>query len=137
MGRCWYICEREKNSKKQNIKIKMGKIKTLHIILSLEQHFYIAINLCVPNYQVPPTTAYKYLEALQIHVTVQKDISITVFNLEDKIYRNEYITFVNDMDWLPCLGELSNHFYFDYVGSLIMNHKYIGNEDAGRSNVYF
>ena len=41
------------------------------------------------------------------------------------------------MDWLPYLGELSNHLCFDYVGSLIMNHKDIGNEDAGRGNVYF
>ena len=41
------------------------------------------------------------------------------------------------MDWLPCLGELYNHFCFDYVGSLIINHKYIGNEDASRGNVYF
>ena len=41
------------------------------------------------------------------------------------------------MDWLPYLGEISNHFCFDYVGSLIMSHKDIGNEDAGRVNVYF
>ena len=30
-----------------------------------------------------------------------------------------------------------NHFCFDYVVSLIMNHKYIGNEYDGRGNVYF
>ena len=41
------------------------------------------------------------------------------------------------MDWLPCLGELYNHFCFGCVESLIMNHTYIGNDDAGRGNVYF
>ena len=41
------------------------------------------------------------------------------------------------MDWLPCLGELSNNFCFDYIGSFIMNQKYIVNEDAVRGNVYF
>ena len=35
------------------------------------------------------------------------------------------------MDWLPCLGEFSNHFFFDYVGSIITNHKYIGNKFFG------
>ena len=50
---------------------------------------------------------------------------------------NEYITFVNEMDWLPFLVELSNHLCFYHVVSLLMNHKYIGNEDAGRGNVYF
>ena len=40
---------------------------------------------------------------------------------------------VHDMDWLPCLGEFSNHFCFYYVGSLIMNHKYIGNDFFGLS----
>ena len=37
------------------------------------------------------------------------------------------------MEWLPCLGEFSNHFCFDYVGPLIMNHKYIGNDFFGLS----
>ena len=37
------------------------------------------------------------------------------------------------MDWLPCIGELSNHFCFACVGSLIMNHKYIGNGFFGLS----
>ena len=41
------------------------------------------------------------------------------------------------MDWLLCLGEISNHLCFEYVGSLITNQKYIGNEDVGRGNVYF
>ena len=41
------------------------------------------------------------------------------------------------MDWLPRLQELSKYLCFDYVGSLIMNHKDIGNEDSGRGNVYF
>ena len=41
------------------------------------------------------------------------------------------------MDWLPCLGELSNHVCFVYVGSIIINYKDIGNEDTGRGNVYF
>ena len=50
---------------------------------------------------------------------------------------NEYITVVNDMDWLPCLQELSKNLCFDYFGSLIMNHKEIGKEYAGRGNVYF
>ena len=40
---------------------------------------------------------------------------------------------VNDMDWLTCLGEFSNHICFNYVGSLIMNHKYIGNYFFGLS----
>ena len=68
---------------------------------------------------------------------MHKYISTAVFYLGGKIYRNEYTTVVNDMDCLPCRGELSNHFCFYYIGSLIMNHKYIGNEDAGRGNVYF
>ena len=95
------------------------------------------MNLCVRYYQVPPTSAYQYLEAIKKHVTLHRDISTEVFYLGGKIYRNEYITIVNHMDWLPCLGELSNHLCFDYVGSLIMNCKYIGNDDAGRGNVYF
>ena len=41
------------------------------------------------------------------------------------------------MDWIPCLGGISNHFCFDYVVSLIINHKYVVNEDASRGNVYF
>ena len=41
------------------------------------------------------------------------------------------------MDWLPFLVEISNRLCFDYVGSLIMNHKYIGNEDYGKGKVYF
>ena len=68
---------------------------------------------------------------------MHKDISTSVFYLGDKIYRNEYITVVNEMDWLPCLQELSNNLCFDYIGSLIMNNKDIGNEDAGRGNIYF
>ena len=83
------------------------------------------MNLCVPHYQVPRTSAHQYLEALKKHVTVHKYISTAVFNFGDRIYRNEYITVVNNMDWLPYLGELSNNFCFGYVGSLIMNHKYI------------
>ena len=68
------------------------------------------MNLCVPHYQVPPTSAHQYLEALKNHVAMNKDISTAVFYLGDKIYRNWYITIVNDMDCLPCLGELSNCF---------------------------
>ena len=85
------------------------------------------MHFCVPHYQVPPTSAHQYLEALKKHVTVHKYISTAVFYLGDKIYRNEYIPVLNDMDCLPCLGELYNHFYFDYVGSLIMHRKGIGN----------
>ena len=95
------------------------------------------MNWCVPHYQVPPTSAHQYLETLKKHVTVHTDIYTAVFYFGVKIYRNEYITVLNDMDWLPCLGEISNHLCFDYVGSLIMDHKYIGNEDSGRGNVYF
>ena len=40
------------------------------------------------------------------------------------------------MDLLPCLGELSKYLCFDDVVSLIMNQNNIGNEDAGRGNVY-
>ena len=57
----------------------MGKIKTFHLIKPSEEHLYIAINLCVPYYQVPPTSAHQYLEALKNHVTVHKDISTAVF----------------------------------------------------------
>ena len=95
------------------------------------------MNLCVTNYQFPLTSVYQYLEDLKNHVTVHKDISTEVFYLGDKIYRNEYITVVNDMDWLTCLGKLSNTLCFYYVGSLIMNYKYIGNEDSSRGNIYF
>ena len=95
------------------------------------------MNLCVPHYQVPPTSAHQYLEDLKNHVTVHKDISTAVFNLGDTIFRNEYITVVNDMYWLPCLGELYIHLCYDYVVSIIINHMYIGNEYAGRGNVYF
>ena len=63
---------------------------------------------------------------------MHKDIYTAVFYLGNKIYRNEYINVVNDMVWLPCLRELSNHFCFYYVGVLIMNHKYILNEDYSR-----
>ena len=56
------------------------------------------------HYQVPPTGAHQYLEALKKHVTVHKDISTAVFYFGDKIYRNEYITVLIDMYWLPCLG---------------------------------
>ena len=38
---------------------------------------------------------------------------------------------VNDMDWLPCIGELSNHLCFYFVGSIIINHKCIGNDFFG------
>ena len=72
-----------------------------------------------------------------MYVIVHKDISTAVFYLGDKIYRNEYFIVVYDMDWLPCIAELSNHLFFDYVGSLIINHKYIVNEAAGGGNVYF
>ena len=61
------------------------------------------MNLCVPHYQVPPTSAHQCLETLKKYVTVHKDISTAVFTLGDKIYRNWYLTVVNDMDWLPCL----------------------------------
>ena len=74
-----------------------------------------------------------YLEALKKHVTVHKDIPTAVFNLGDKIYRNEYITVLNDMDWISCLGELSNNLCFYYVGSLIMNPKYIRGGQLPRS----
>ena len=70
------------------------------------------MNLCVPHYQVTPTSAHQYLEALKKHVTVHKYISAAVFYLGGKIYRNEYITVLNDMDWIPCLGELSNNLCF-------------------------
>ena len=95
------------------------------------------MNLCVPHYIVPPTSTHSHLEALKKHVTVHKYISTAVFYLGDKIYSNEYTTVVNDMCWIPCLGEIYNSFCFYYVGSLIMNHKYIENEDAGGVNVYF
>ena len=68
---------------------------------------------------------------------MHKDVSTAFFNLGNEIYRNEYITIVNDMDWIPCIGELSNHFCFDYVGSIITNQEYIVNEDDGRGNIYF
>ena len=70
------------------------------------------MNLCVPHYQVPPISSHQYPEALKKHVTVNKDISTEVFYSRDKLYRNEYITVVNVMDWLPCLVELSNHLCF-------------------------
>ena len=72
-----------------------------------------------------------------MHVTMHKDISTAVIYLGGKMYRKEYLTVLNDIDWLPCIRELSNYFCFDYVGSLIMNHEDIGNEDSGRGNVYF
>ena len=67
---------------------------------------------------------------------MHKDISTEVFYLGDKIYRYEYTTVVNYMDWLPCLRELSNHFCFYYIESLIINHNYIVNEDVGKGNFY-
>ena len=95
------------------------------------------MNLCVTHYQVYPTSSHQYLEALKKHVILHKDISTAFFYLWYKIYRNEYLTVVNDMDWIPCLQELSNHICFDHVGSIIMNNKDVGNENAGRGNVYF
>ena len=74
------------------------------------------MTLCVPHYQVTSTSAHQYLEYLKNHVSAHKDISTAIFYLGDKIYRNEYITVVNEMDWLTFLGELSNHLCFDYVG---------------------
>ena len=76
----------------------MGNIKILNIINPSEEQFYIAMNLCVPHDQVPPTSAHEYPEALKKHVAVHKYISTSYFYLGDKIYRNEYIIVVNDMD---------------------------------------
>ena len=42
------------------------------------------MNLCVPHYQVPPTSANQYFEALKNHVTVHEDISTAVFYLGGK-----------------------------------------------------
>ena len=56
------------------------------------------MNLFVPNYQVPSKNAHQYLESLKNHINLHKDISTDFFNLWYKIYRNEYITVVNDMD---------------------------------------
>ena len=64
-------------------------------------------------------------------------IFLLLFLFRWRFYNNDYITVVNDMDWIPCRGELSNNFCFCYVGSHTMNHKYIGNEDPGKGNVYF
>ena len=57
----------------------MEKIKTFHLIKPPEEQFYIAMHLCVPHYQGPPTSAHQFLEALKNHVTVHKDISTAVF----------------------------------------------------------
>ena len=84
-------------------KERWKNIKAFHFIKPSEEQFYIAMNLCVPHYQVPSTSAHQYLEALKKHVTMHKYISTAVFYLGDKIYRNEYITVVNGMDWIPCL----------------------------------
>ena len=43
------------------------------------------MNLCVPNYQVTPTSAHQYIESIKKHVTVHKDISTALFYLGDKI----------------------------------------------------
>ena len=74
------------------------------------------MNLCVPHCQVPPTSAHQYHEALKKHATVHKYISTAVFNIWDKIYRNEYINVVNYMGWLHCIGKLYNNICFDYFG---------------------
>ena len=37
----------------------MKKIKKLHLIKPSEEQFYIAMNLCVTHYQVPPTSAHQ------------------------------------------------------------------------------
>ena len=95
-------------------KERWENIKTFHLINPPEEQFSIAMNLCVTHYQVPPTSAHQYLEALKNYVTVNKDISTADFYLGGKIYY--YITIVNDMYWLPCLGKLYDHFCFDYVG---------------------
>ena len=54
-------------------------IKTFHFINPSKEHLYIAMNLCVNHYQVPPTSAHQYLEALKKYVTVHKYISTVVF----------------------------------------------------------
>ena len=54
------------------------------------------MNLCVTRYQVPPTIAHQYLEALKNDVNMHTDIYIAVFYLGDKIYSNEYITATPD-----------------------------------------
>ena len=55
------------------------KIKTFHLINTSEEQLYIAINLCVSNNQVTPTSAHQYLEAIKKNLTVHKYISTAVF----------------------------------------------------------
>ena len=70
----------EKISPRKIISIERWEnIKTFHLIKPSEEQFYIAMNLCVTCYQVPPTSAHQYLEALKKHVTVHKDISTAFF----------------------------------------------------------
>ena len=69
-------------------KERWKNIKTFHLINPSEELFHIAMNLCVPHYQVPPTSAHQYLESLKKHVTAHKDISTAVSYLGYIIYRN-------------------------------------------------
>ena len=96
------------NEKRTTIKIiskeRQVNINTLYIIDPSEENFYIKIKLCVPNYQVPPISLHQQIKALKKHVTMHKYIYTEVFYLGYKVYRNEYITVVNYMDWLPFLG---------------------------------
>ena len=64
-------------------------------------------------------------------ITLFTVVGICFFGIEVSLHT------VNEMDWLPCLGEFSNNICFYYVGSLIMNYKYIGNDVFGLSVPYY
>ena len=56
-------------------KERWENIKTFHLIKPSEEQLCISMSLCMPHYQVPPTSSHQYLEALKQCVTVHKNIS--------------------------------------------------------------
>ena len=50
---------KNRNTRKIISKEIWGNIKTFHLIKPSEEQFYIAMNLCVPQYQVPPIIAHQ------------------------------------------------------------------------------
>ena len=98
---------------------------------------YIAMNLCVPHYQVPGTMSKQYLLCLQDFVSKNSDKEVIMYRNTVGFHCNNFVTVINDINFCPELKELSKHFNHTQAMYLIQKFKEHGKEDGNRNNVFF
>ena len=107
------------------------------MIESGDSQLYICLDLNCPHYQISLEEQASYISNLRKHLKNGEKSNLLTYHKENPLYRNEFITVVNDMSVTQETLDLSKHFDHCTVSKMVYKYDENSKETNQRGNVFF